>query len=303
MLVIITNDFCPIVDKVIEWLVYYKLDFIRINDYHEEFNKICFSSDNEENFYWIIKPKSKSIQSYDDSFQQQLYYEYIQGFFKILNTDNSLGKMLSVGNYSKYQILKEASKLGIIIPKTLITNEISKVNNFIKKYGEVITKSSHDMFSYKIENKFYRSYTELITTSDIQKGFGLSMIQEHIPKFGDIKSFYLNEKFYSVLILSQDDETTKIDFRKNYDANNKIIPYQLPIEYEKKLWKLLKNCKINISVVDSILSIEGKLYFLEINVEGIFDNISYVGNYELEKIIAEFLITKVDEKKHNRKRD
>ena len=296
MIYIITNSFNPIACGVIDWLNFYDLKFERINDYIKEFNKIDFclgSNKDNEHFYWINRVRSDEPDNVDHQVYCQLLHEYHQGFFKNLNSRNVLGQALYVSDLNKFKVLEIAESLEIKIPKTIITNKKSHVLEFISNHRLIITKSCHDIFNINIDNRLFRPYTSLLNddnVSSLNDVFGISMFQENIKKICDIKAFYLNGKFYPQAIFSQANHDTKIDFRLySKEKASRITPFKLPKDLEKKTKKLLESLSLNIAVVDFMLSTNYELYFLEINTDGVFDGISVMCNYNLDKKIANYL--------------
>lgn len=300
MIYIFSKSFNPIVCNVIDWLKKFDLEFTRINNYIEEFNKINFTIDlnnkkPNHDFIWINKAKAEN-NKYNEIIYNQLIHEYHQGFFKNLSKRNVLGNTLYLTDVSKYEILRKAKKKGLNIPNTIITNQKSVLEEFSKRQESIITKSCHDIFSINIGNKTYRPYTSKINKSDIHlfdDYFGISMFQENIEKICDIKAFYFNGKFYSQAIFSQKSEKTKIDFRIFSNSNpSRVTTFKLPEEVEIKTKKLLKMLSLEIAVIDFILGQNNKIYFLEINTDGVFDGISLKCNYNIEKLIANYIYEK-----------
>lgn len=97
-------------------------------------------------------------------------------------------------------------------------------------------------------------------------------------------------KFYSMAIFSQNDNQTSVDFRNyNYNKPNRKVPFQLPMEIEKKLDILMKKLDFNSGSIDMIVTVENEYVFLEVNPLGQFSMTSFPCNYNVEKIIAEYL--------------
>ena len=119
--------------------------------------------------------------------------------------------------------------------------------------------------------------------------FLFHFFQEKIDKDFEIRSFYLDGKLWSTAIISQNDEQTKIDYRK-YNSNipNRNVSYKLPNEIEEKADKLMKLLDLNCGSIDFIKSGD-KFYFLEINPTGQFLGLSITCNYNLDKEIASYL--------------
>ena len=131
-------------------------------------------------------------------------------------------------------------------------------------------------------------YTHVIDHQE-EDSFFITFFQEKIEKDFEIRSFYLNGRFFSTAIISQNDERTKTDFRKyNLEKPNRNVRYNLPIEIEGKTRQLMELLDINCGSIDFIKS-EEKFYFLEVNTVGQFLGVSSMCNYGAEKAIAEYL--------------
>jgi len=186
---------------------------------------------------------------------------------------------------NKLQNLQNALKVGLEIPETFITNQYLNLDISF----EVIIKPISE-----IVNFYYKQYqcltrTELFSSNKINDF--PTLFQKRIPKYFEIRTFYLRESCYSIAIFSQSNDNTLLDYR-NYDLYNptRSVPYKLPDLIEQKLIALMKSLKLNSGSIDIIYSTNNKYIFLEINPLGQFYNVSYYGNYYLEKKIAEMLI-------------
>lgn len=110
-----------------------------------------------------------------------------------------------------------------------------------------------------------------------------------IEKEFEVRTFYLNGKCWSMAIFSQNDEQTRVDFRKyNRIKPNKNVPYNLPIDVEEKIHQLMQFLDLNSGSIDFIKK-GNQHYFLEINPIGQFTGMSNTCNYSLEQKIAEYL--------------
>ena len=112
-----------------------------------------------------------------------------------------------------------------------------------------------------------------------------------IKKDYEVRVFYLLGKLYSMAIFSQNDDQTKVDFRKyNSEKSNRNIPYKLPNEIEEKICKLMEHLNLNCASLDLIKDVNSEYILLEINVTGQFGMVDFPCNYGLHKKVAETLI-------------
>jgi len=185
-----------------------------------------------------------------------------------------------------------AHKLSLKIPKTVITNDKSIIYDELTD-SKLITKSIQSQLSLSIDNESLLAYTANVRESDLNQILQISpsLIQNEINKDIEIRTFLLGDELYSMAIFSQNDNKTNVDFRKyNITKPNRTVPYKLPIDIEEKLLAFAKYFNLNSGSFDIIRDINGEYVFLEVNPVGQFGMVSQPCNYNLEKKIAKYLI-------------
>lgn len=228
------------------------------------------------------------------SFQKSELNMLFDHFFSDLPEELKFNRM-EYREINKLMVLKKANLLGLDIPNTLITTSKQKFDKFKSQHKSLITKAISNGGGIKVDDEYYRGYTNVI--NEIPKGipydFFPSLFQSNIQKKFEIRSFYIENKIYSMAIFSQNDKGTVQDFRQYNHANpNRMVPYKLPKEIEEKLIVLAKDLNLNCASFDLIKSTDNKFIFLEVNPGGQFGMVSFPCNYNLEKIIASELIKK-----------
>jgi glutathione synthase/RimK-type ligase-like ATP-grasp enzyme len=203
-----------------------------------------------------------------------------------------------IDNYiSKLEQLKLAKDLNILTPKTIITTDKVELNKFMLQCNNfIITKSIFQGLG--LNNKRYNmninGLTSLINFENykkLPKYFGPSMFQEFIKKKFDIRIYFLHDSFFCSAILSQSNSQTSIDFRDYCTKRpNRVLPYIIPIYYEKKLKILMKKLNLNSGSIDLVIDDNKKIYFLEVNPVGQFSQVSKPCNYNIEQSIASEII-------------
>ncbi len=189
---------------------------------------------------------------------------------------------------NKLYLLKKAKEVGLEIPKTLVISKKSDLLEFYKNNNhEIITKNIQDLFIEIRNNKLYKSLTNEIdkkTIDGLSDNFYPSLFQEKINRDFEVRSFYLNNTFYSQAIFSS---SSDIDYR-NYSKDYRISKFILPNEIKIKLLEIINFFSIDSGSIDLIYS-KNKFYFLEINPFGQFGHLSFYNNYRIEQIIAKYL--------------
>jgi ATP-GRASP peptide maturase of grasp-with-spasm system len=243
----------------------------------------------------IQELKSKNMSIVKEKFNKYLDDEnkkIVDFFHNYLTTIPHLGCFLDNFTINKLFILCLAQKEKILIPEYIVTSKKSDIEFFVKQHNSCITKGI-DRNSLNISKGIGLGNSTVVITesklSQLLQNFNYSFIQQYIEKRVDIRVFYLDGKIYSTAIFSQNDEKTRIDFRNyNEEKPNRIQPFKMPINEEKKLKKLMKKLNYKTGSIDYVLDKNNNLFFLEINPIGQYDFISYKCNLFLDKIICNY---------------
>ena len=302
--------------NVIDWLLYYKKKFIRLNDgkriqklsiyLSNSLTKISMDSFNSNsiNSYWYRRGSFEIATNFFTNLKNPVkkklnwfYYRESQGIQELVNyylktevpsinsfEDNKLNKLIA---------LFEAKQFGLKIPPTLITNNKTELTNFIGKHKQIVVKAISQGFSYQFNKKDYFFHTTLISKNDLKEfpdTFNPILVQEALEKKYELRIFFLNDKFYASAIFSQNDEKTRIDFR-NYNTTrpNRVVPYKLPESLKTQLKGLMRKLNLNSGSFDIVVNKKG-YFFLEVNPIGQYNQVSDPCNYNLDQIIALNLI-------------
>ncbi|WP_298546100.1 grasp-with-spasm system ATP-grasp peptide maturase [uncultured Aquimarina sp.] len=323
MILILSKEQEESTNSVIDWLEYSDAEYIRFNGDNFDLNQFYLeisesSSDfltgipcdiSDVNVVWyrrwgnLGKPMPFVKISDDTDFHKTLNNYLLDenkhlslALFSLFQDSYWLSKPKSHIIEDKFLYLSAAKSLDITIPNTFLLNNKKKLTDILKSGVKLISKSLGNAHKIKYNNKTHIPYTDEITESDLEnleETFFVSLFQEKIEKEYEIRSFYLDGTFYSMAIFSQFDDKTELDFRRyNFSKPNRTVPYSLPKELEKKLIKLMEKFNFNTGSIDIIKSKNGKYYFLEINPIGQFGMTSIPCNFQIEKKIAEFLISK-----------
>lgn len=300
MILIISENKENTTNEVIKYLLAMNKKFIRVHEdevfeiktdqkrlllvshrnkfYIDEINSVWYRNGGLN--FKRLRYENESINLNMNEYQHWLE-DYVR---KTLESKKHINKE-SNSDVNKLLVLEQAKKAGLDVPDYFLadtTDEVELHKTIIKTIGgnpraENIIKGSTGMM-----------YTSVV--KEPQKGkFFITFFQEKIEKDFEIRSFYLNGKVWSTAIFSQNDEQTKIDFRKyNHKKPNRNVPYQLPKSIEEKIHLLMRSLDLNSGSLDLIKS-KDIFYFLEVNAIGQFLGHSVICNYSLEKEIASYL--------------
>ncbi|HKF56541.1 MAG TPA: grasp-with-spasm system ATP-grasp peptide maturase [Blastocatellia bacterium] len=225
-------------------------------------------------------------------------------FFRSLDGAEWLGHpSTSVPN--KLQVLSLARQAGLDIPDTLVTNDVDNARQFAAKHGQIITKPVGDVLSCAFDGRPFGTYTNLVPASLLDpaeencwRGSFPSLFQEKLEKKYEIRSFYLDGRFYGMAMFTQTRPSTKVDFRKYSWADPvRTVPYKLPDETEAGLRELMDRLRLDTGSIDMVRTTDGRTVFLEINPVGQFGMVSIPCNYHLEREVASALAGRMNGKR------
>lgn len=329
MIVIFTNEFEYSSSRVMDWLNYYGETVVRIdcdsNTYRlhsATSEKIEVLNTQNEEIIDLLKAKScwwrrsgidflrrnfipskLEINGFDFSDRYSAHSSTVKHelkeIFKYITYKMHSAIPINIGNpavmtISRLSCIEIAKKVGLKTPDFNISQCFK--DNFFGK-AKIVTKAVGDgIYDYDSRGVRLYSYTEMCLPEDrinMMQGIEVfpSLFMEYIEKEFEIRTFFLDGKFYSMAIFSQSDPQTSIDFRKyNTGYRNRTVNFSLPSNIELKLQKLFNQLNLNCGSVDLILNKKGEFVFLEINPVGQYAMVGEPCNYDLDKYIAKYLI-------------
>jgi hypothetical protein len=195
---------------------------------------------------------------------------------------------------NKIKVLSVAVNCGIFVPQSFIINNKYKLKELVREIGPLITKPLGEapMIRDYSPNISLMMYTEEINIDNIEclpEYFPPALLQEKIHKEFEIRSFFIDGKFFSIKTFTQETHDTQVDMRKyDFTNMNREAPYELPKKIELKLSNLMLKLGLNTGSIDMIFN-KGKYTFLEVNPNGQIGPICNVYGHSPERYIAETL--------------
>jgi ATP-GRASP peptide maturase of grasp-with-spasm system len=302
-------------NEVIEWLKYYDVDYIRINDDitnhritlilgEKNIKKLKINNVNLDNIKAVWYRRGGKLDTskwFSSDFMTAEIFQHLVGELKttkeaflytIFKDKKKINSPFN-SHLNKIEVLQEAQILGIHFPYTIISTSKNDLMQNLDTFKKYIVKPINKIQDIEIGTEKYHQLTSGLSIENLQnlsEDIFPCIIQELVTKSFEIRAFYLNNKFYSMAIFSQENPKTVFDFRNyDYENPNRFVPFQLDKDYEEKLKQLLLKLKLNCASLDILRGVDGKYYFLEINPVGQFGMVSYPCNYFLEKEFAHYL--------------
>lgn len=163
-----------------------------------------------------------------------------------------------------------AHELGFNVPETLITNDYDQASTFVDGLN-VIGKPLRKALIERGETGevLFTSRLDNLAPED-RNAVALApiILQREVRKQCDIRATVVGDVVFAAGIYSQDQEETKVDWRKGsrLDLRHEIV--ELPTKIREQCVGLARRLNLSFGAVDLILDKEGRYWFLEINPNG-----------------------------------
>lgn len=232
--------------------------------------------------------------------EQQFYLSeistYLEGLYRSLIDKYWLNSVFNIRMLENkpYQ-LSLAKKINFLIPDFCITNDYDTSVSFIKKHESCIFKPLRSGFINEPHSEgkiLYTNKVDLKFIENIKSHDRMPLyIQQEIEKDCDIRVTVVGNKVFSVKILSQEKDESKVDWRQSEKmlAHEKV---ELPQKIEEKCIRLCKGFNLGFAAIDFILDKNGNFWFLEINPNGQWAWIEGLLSYPISDEITNLLISR-----------
>jgi glutathione synthase/RimK-type ligase-like ATP-grasp enzyme len=164
--------------------------------------------------------------------------------------------------------LAEASRAGLKIPQTLISNDPARATTFVDALGDAECAIKPLMAVGVTDEQGYR----LPLTTTLPPGYSLesvalapTMLQPYVDKAFELRCVVMGDRIFSAKMDSQADEKSRIDWRGG-DPEHEI--FDLPEHVEASIHRLMDSFELNFASLDMIVTPEGEYVFLELNPNG-----------------------------------
>lgn len=195
---------------------------------------------------------------------------------------------------NKLEQLAVAASIGLLIPNTLVSSNLSSIESFSKnENSELIAKAIRHGFINKDRSVF------LAGTQRIPKDFaGIidnyaavpMMFQKEIQRDCDLRVVVVDDKIFPTSII-YDDHSKNVDWRIS-DLQGEQLKYSkttIPPALEDKCKSIVRLFGLRYSSIDMIKDISGNYYFLELNPNGQWAWIEQSTGYPIRDAIIDSL--------------
>ena len=164
--------------------------------------------------------------------------------------------------------LAEASRAGLKIPRTLISNDPARAATFVDALEDTECAIKPLIAIGVTDEQGYR----LPLTTTLPAGHPLesielapTMLQPYVEKAFELRCVVIGDKIFCAKLDSQADEKSRIDWRGGDPAHEL---FTLPAHVEASIHRLMDAFELNFASLDMIVTPGGEYVFLELNPNG-----------------------------------
>jgi glutathione synthase/RimK-type ligase-like ATP-grasp enzyme len=191
-----------------------------------------------------------------------------------------------------------ARKLGLEVPRTLMTNDPEAVRAFAASCpGGVVTKMMASFAVYDAQGVEQVVFTTPLSAKDLEDLDGLELcpmtFQERLPKALELRVTVVGNRVMAAAIDSQALPRAREDWRREGVALIEAWqPYTLPEPVQTRVLKLMDALGLNYGAFDFIVTPEGRHVFLEVNPSGEFMWLMHYPGLPIAEALADVLSAK-----------
>jgi len=229
----------------------------------------------------------------------QEYQELLRSLFGFFPRAKWINDYWQMQKYSiKANQVWIAEEVGLSVPETLITNDLSTVKELSKRHAEIIIKPlSYNGFASG--DAQYGCFTNVLSIDELQSfqsedlTYAPAIFQQRINKVQELRVTIIGEEVFACEIQTKPETVEHIDWRIESveELPHKII--ELPQEISVRLKKMLSIMNLNFGAFDLIKDETGTYYFIEVNPNGQYFWIELITGAPLTEAMVS-LILKLD---------
>ncbi len=231
--------------------------------------------DGIDSVFFRVKPSFRFVERHIDWFQKTFIdREWSQVFDGLSNclANDALWvnpRRSDCPGRNKPQQLHLATRLGLAIPKTLITNNSTEAVDFLDSLGGHGIFKSLSWFFRPPNTMLYTTHVTSAMIADMPSSLKLapSIFQERIDKAFELRVTIVGVDLFAAKIHSQASREAALDWRREIDT---VLhePFVLPEAMASRLLSLHSRLGLIFGAYDLIVTPSGDYVFLEVNPAG-----------------------------------
>jgi MvdD-like protein with pre-ATP grasp domain/ribosomal protein S6-L-glutamate ligase RimK-like protein len=196
---------------------------------------------------------------------------------------------------NKLHQLSVAGRLGLAVPRTLMTNSPERFLDFYENCrGELISKRAVNL-APRVGGDLTRPFTASVQRRDAANHQAVRhapvLFQEKVQKRLELRVTVVGPHVFAAEIRSQDSYRQQTDWRHypEYGQSQYYAIHTLPSEVEQQCVQLVKALNLSFGALDLILTPDDRYVFLEVNINGQWAYLETMLGLPISNAIAELL--------------
>lgn len=215
----------------------------------------------------LIDPAAKEC-------SEQEYKELLRSFIGFFPRAKWVNDYWQMQKYSvKANQIWIAKQVGLSVPETVLTNDISVIRELGNRHAEIITKSIY-YAGFGWGGTQYGCFTYVLSPDELNRltseelAYAPSMFQQRVNKVQELRVTVIEGEVIACEIQTQHHTLENIDWRIEdvEDIPHKIV--DIPDDVAARLKKMLSIMGLNFGAFDLIVDETGTYYFIEVNPNG-----------------------------------
>jgi glutathione synthase/RimK-type ligase-like ATP-grasp enzyme len=170
----------------------------------------------------------------------------------------------------KVRQLRVATSIGLLVPRTIISNDPTRIASFVAQYPSVAKPLRNGVIDGAEQPDVI--FTNRISTLSELDGPAIEavpiIVQREIPKAADIRVTIVGRRVFATAIQSQADESARVDWRRGDVVSMIHVTHDLPPDTAVRCIEVVKALGLKFGAIDLVLYPKGRYWFLEINPNG-----------------------------------
>jgi glutathione synthase/RimK-type ligase-like ATP-grasp enzyme len=195
--------------------------------------------------------------------------------------------------------LRLAASLGLLTPRTLITNDPDAVRAFAADCeGGIVAKMLSSFAVRDPQGRESVVFTSPVAPADLEDLDGLCYapmtFQERVPKHLELRVTVVGERAFAASIDSASRAGAEVDWRrKGLDLVEEWRTFELPEDARLRILALMDALGLNYGALDLVLTPDDRLVLLEVNPAGEFFWLERAPGLPISDALADVLLGRV----------
>jgi MvdC family ATP-grasp ribosomal peptide maturase len=191
--------------------------------------------------------------------------------------------------------LRIAAEVGLLVPRTLVTNDPQQLSSFFQEVEEELVAKLLRPVSISMDADSGFVHTSVVTKKDLDEGDLLRhspmVFQERIPKSGELRIAVVGDKLFAGSIDARNSSRGQVDWRLASPDEVRWERGHVPDQVATAIKALMSRLGLVYGAIDLIHTPDNDYVFLEVNPGGEWGMLERDLNYPISEAIADALLS------------